>query len=167
MAKKSATMMEVSKKDQILTLVKLGVGGIEELAALTGSRPSYIASVLRDANLLQGYHDLYTSTERPMNVYSKYFTKKLGFKNVATAKRSIDYLDQLYAQFERIADRAGQHHTMLMALTMRNRAEWTGKEAESKVFGDWLQEKLSEPAAEPSRPRIIEHKKSPQRVHAK
>src|SRR5687768_8675796 len=118
MAKTKTHAIEISKKDQILTLVKLGVSTIEELVALTGSRPSYAASVLRDANLLQGYHDLYTSTERPMNVYSKYFTKKLGFKDVATARRSAHYLDQLYTQFERIGDRAGAHHAMLMALTM-------------------------------------------------
>jgi len=138
-----------SKKDQILSLFQeAGVHSIEELALLTDSRPSYIASVLREAGVLGGYFDLYTSSERPMNVYSRFFAKKLGFKDIATAERSVRYINTLYRQFERIGDRAGQHHALLMALTMRNRAAWSNKLAEAAVFARWLMPKLAIPHSE-------------------
>ncbi|MGH7928170.1 MAG: hypothetical protein ACREQV_10265 [Candidatus Binatia bacterium] len=131
-----------SKKEQVATLYQLGITGIDELASLTGARPSYVANVLRDANMLHGYFDLYTTTKQPMNVYSKYFREKLGFKNTATARRSVKYIDTLYKQFGRTGDRAGQHHAMFMALIMRNRALWSGKQAEASIFASWLIERL-------------------------
>jgi hypothetical protein len=125
-----------------------GVHNIDELAWLTSSRPSYIAQVLREAGVLGGYFDLYTSSERPMNVYSRFFAKKLGFKDMATAERSVRYIDTLYRQFEHIGDRAGQHHALLMALTMRNRAAWSNKLPEAAVFARWLVQNLATPQTE-------------------
>lgn len=133
----------ISKKEQVESLYCLGITAIEELASLTRSRPSYIANVLRERHLLAGYFDLYTSTERPMNVYSKFFAKKLGFKNTAVARRSVHCLETLYRQFERTGDRAGQHHTLLMGLTMRNRAVWGQKDHEADIFTTWLIKKLT------------------------
>jgi hypothetical protein len=46
-----------------------------------------------------------------MNVYSKNFAGKLGFKNVDVARRSVAVLDHFYTQYARTGDRAGQHHT--------------------------------------------------------
>ena len=105
---------------------------------LTTTRPSYVASVLQEAGLVDDYFDLYTSTAHPMNVYSRYFAGKLGFKDVATARRSVALIDRLHGQFALARDRAGQHHALLMALTMFNRARWTGKDDEAEVYRAWL-----------------------------
>lgn len=127
-----------SKKDQIISLYLSGVDDIEDLALLTDARPSYVSNVLQDENLLSGYFDLYTSTSEPMNVYSKYFAGRLGFKDVERARESVRLIDRLYRQFARNGDRAGQHHASMMALVMFNRARWTGKHEEADVFRQWL-----------------------------
>jgi hypothetical protein len=137
----------VSKKDQILTLYKAGITEVNDLAAITQSRPSYVAGVLEGAEHGGGYFDLYTTTAKPMNVYSKFFAGKLGFRDEAAARDSVHLIDTLYRQFELTGDRAGQHHALLMALTMFDRARLTGKEAEADVFRRWLRERLEEPAA--------------------
>jgi hypothetical protein len=134
----------VNKKDQILALFMSGIGEVGDLAMITGSRPSYVGSILQEAGLKPGYFDLYTSTSHPMNVYSKFFANKLGFKDVETARASLELIDRLYRQFEFAGDRAGQHHALTMALTMYNRARWTGKSAEAAIFREWLQACLQE-----------------------
>jgi hypothetical protein len=134
----------VNKKDQILALFMSGIGEVEDLAMITGSRPSYVGSILQEAGLKPGYFDLYTSTSHPMNVYSKFFAGKLGFKDEETARASLELIDRLYRQFEFAGDRAGQHHALTMGLTMYNRARWTGKSAEAAVFREWLQACLQE-----------------------
>ena len=60
-------------------------------------------------------------------------------------------IDHYYKQFAFAEDRAGQHHALMMALTMFDRARWTNKPAEADVFRRWLVERLEEPlpAAEP------------------
>ena len=135
----------VSKRDQILALFLSGIEGVEDLALLTQSRPSYVGEVLHEEGLSEDYFDLYTSTAHPMNVYSKYFAGKLGFKDVETAERSVDTIDRLYRQFGLARDRAGQHHALLMALTMYDRARWTGKRDEAEPFRRWLVAHLEEP----------------------
>jgi len=127
-----------TKKEQILSLYMAGIHEIEDLAMLTGVRPSYVGAVLKEANLRPEYFDLYTSTSHPMNVYSKFFAGRLGFKDVPTARRSVALIDRLYHQFGNVGDRAGQHHALLMALTMYNRARWTGKREEADVYRRWL-----------------------------
>lgn len=134
----------VSKKDQILSLYTSGLGDVEDIAMITGARPSYVASVLQESGLMSGYFDLYTTSSHPMNVYSKFFAGKLGFKDVETARQSVDLIDRLYNQFGLAGDRAGQHHAMTMALTMFDRARWTGKGEEADVFRHWLVSRLSE-----------------------
>ena len=137
----------VSKKDQILSLYTSGINDVEDLAMITGARPSYVGSVLQEAGLATGYFDLYTSTAHPMNVYSKFFAGKLGFKDEETARRSIELIDRLYRQFEFAGDRAGQHHALTMALVMFDRARWTGKGREADIFSEWLTARLQEAAA--------------------
>ena len=127
-----------SKKEQILSLYLSGITEVQDLAVITGARPSYVASVLQEEGEPTPYFDLYTSTSEPMNVYSKFFGGKLGFKDEETTRRSLELIDTLYRQFELAGDRAGQHHAMLMALTMFNRARWTGKEREAQMYGEWL-----------------------------
>jgi hypothetical protein len=135
-----------SKKDQIVSLFLSGMGEVEDIAVITGARPSYVASVLQEAGLHSGYFDLYTSTSQPQNVYSKFFAGKLGFKDVETAAESVALIDRLYRQFEFAGDRAGQHHALTMALTMFDRARWTGKGREAEVFLNWLTARLGEAA---------------------
>jgi len=133
-----------SKKDQIISLFTSGMGSVEDLAMITGSRPSYIASVLQSAGLMSGYFDLYTTTSHPMNVYSKFFAGKLGYKDEATARQSVGLIERYYRQFEMAGDRAGQHHALMMAMTMFNRARWTRKSSEAEIFRLWLLAKLAE-----------------------
>jgi hypothetical protein len=133
-----------TKKDQIVSLFLAGVDKIEDLAMITQSRPSYVASVLQASDLISGYFDLYTTTAHPMNVYSKFFAEKLGFRDADTAKESVKYIDRLYRSFERAGDRAGQHHALIMALTMFDRARWTGKSVEADLFRSWLVHRLGE-----------------------
>lgn len=134
-----------SKKDMILSLFKSGTSEIETISAISGAKPSYVGSVLQQAGLINNYFDLYTSTNYPMNVYSKYLRGKLGFKDVETARRSVRNLEQTYHYFEQQQDRAGQHHALEMALTMLDRARWTGKTEEAEIYRLWLFDKLSRP----------------------
>ena len=134
-----------SKKEMILSLYKRGTTEIEAIAALTGAKPSYIGSVLQREGLIDNYFDLYTSTAHPMNIYSKQFRGKLGFRDVLTARRSVRNLEEAYRNFEEKQDRAGQHHALEMGLTMLDRARWTGKLEEAEVYRRWLVNKLSRP----------------------
>ena len=134
-----------SKKDMILSLFENGTTEVETIAAISGAKPSYVGSVLHQAGLIDNYFDLYTSTNHPMNVYSKHFRGKLGFKNVETARRSVRNLEESYRYFEKLQDRAGQHHTLEMGLTMLDRARWTGKLEEAEVYRLWMVGKLSRP----------------------
>jgi hypothetical protein len=135
---------KVSRKDQIVALYLSGMNEIEDLAIITGARPSYVGSVLQESGLVKGYFDLYTSTAHPMNVYSKFFANKLGFKDEETARQSIELIDRLYRQFEYAQDRAGQHHALSMALVMFDRARWTGKGQEAGIFRQWMLDRLNE-----------------------
>ena len=127
-----------SRKEQILRLHESGITRVAEIAMLTGARPSYVASVLQTAGKLHGYFDLYTGSEEPMNVYSRYFEKKLGYRDVETARASVEHLEKMYREFERLKDRAGQHHALSMALTMCDRARFSDKRAEAAIFREWL-----------------------------
>ncbi len=135
----------LSKKDMILSLFANGTTEIEAIAAISGAKPSYVGSVLQQAKLIDNYFDLYTSTNYPMNIYSKHFRGKLGFKDVETARRSVRNLEESYRYFDKMQDRAGQHHTLEMGLTMLDRARWTGKFSEAEVYRLWIVNKLSKP----------------------
>ncbi len=134
-----------SKKDMILSLFNSGTKEIETISAISGAKPSYVGSVLQKEGLIDNYFDLYTSTAYPMNIYSKHFRGKLGFKDVFTAKRSVGNLEEAYRYFANNQDRAGQHHTLEMSLTMLDRARWTGKLEEAEIYRRWLVNKLSAP----------------------
>jgi hypothetical protein len=143
-----------SKKEQILSLFSSGIREVQDIALITHSRPSYVASVLTAEKLPIDYHDLYTTTSQPMNVYSKFFAGQLGFRDEQTARASVELIDHYYRQFALAEDRAGQHHALMMALTMFDRARWTNKPAEAEVFRRWLVDRLNEPLpAAPARGR--------------
>jgi hypothetical protein len=93
---------------------------------------------LQQAGHLDGYFDLYTTTGREQNVYTRYFRNVLHFRNPEAARESVARIDRLYNYFERLGDRAGQHQAMILALTGKNRARWSGKLEESQVFSEWL-----------------------------
>lgn len=57
------TTRRVSKKDQIISLYVSGMNEVEDLAIITGSRPSYVGSVLQEAGLISSYFDLYVRHE--------------------------------------------------------------------------------------------------------
>lgn len=151
--KEKETLM--SKKDMILSLFESGITEVEMIAAISGAKPSYVGSVLQREGLIDNYFDLYTSTAHPMNIYSKQFRGRLGFKDVSSAERSIDVLEGSYRYYDRSQDRAGQHHTLEMALTMLDRARWTGKMEEAEVYRRWLVGKLSTPLVETARPSAM------------
>ncbi len=136
-----------SKKEMILSLFNSGTKEVETIAAISGAKPSYVGSVLQKEGLIDNYFDLYTSTAHPQNVYSKYFVGKLGFKDIATTQRSVRALERAYLYFADRQDRAGQHHALEMALTMLDRARWTGKLEEAEIYRRWLVNKLSAPLA--------------------
>lgn len=127
-----------TKKAQILSLYKSGVTDVAQIVRRVMARPSYVAQVLQDAGLISGYFDLYTTTARDQNVYSRFFRNVLSFKNVAAARGSVEKIDRLYNYFERLGDRAGQHQAMVLALTGKNRARWSGKSEEAALFNEWL-----------------------------
>ena len=137
-----------SKKAAILSLYNSGTTDVEAIAAMSGAKPSYVGSVLHKEGLIDNYFDLYTSTNYPMNVYTKHFRGKLGFRDVLTARRSVRNLEDSYRYFADQQDRAGQHHTLEMALTMLDRARWTGKLEEAEIYRRWLVGKLSRPLVE-------------------
>lgn len=66
---KRSGAQRVNKKDQILALFVSGLGEVADLAMISGSRPSYVGSILQESGLKPGYFDLYTSTSHSMNVY--------------------------------------------------------------------------------------------------
>ena len=134
-----------NKKDMILSLYGAGITEIEAISAISGAKPSYVGSVLQREGLIDNYFDLYTSTAHPMNIYSKHFRGKLGFKNVEAAERGVEVLEDSYRYFDHMQDRAGQHHGLSLALTMFNRARWTNKIEEAEVYRRWLVGKISTP----------------------
>ena len=131
-------------KSRILKLYNQSTSDVLEIADELETRPSYVAAVLRTAGLTENYFDLYTSTQHPMNVYSYHFADRLRFKDTEVARDSIELIDEVYSLYEEDGDRAGQHHAMMMALVMANRARYSGKIDVARLFKGWLQERLDE-----------------------
>jgi hypothetical protein len=137
-AKGVSGQIKTSKKNRILDLFKSGVTDIGELAKSADTKPSYVASVLQTAGLITGYFDLYTTTALDQNLYSRFFRNALSYKTVELARESVARIARLYEYFERLGDRAGQHHAEVLALIGRNRARFSGKKEEARLFEDWL-----------------------------
>lgn len=133
---------QLTKKERVLELRRSGLTDLREISRVAETSTSYAASVLRDSGLLNNYADLYTSTSEPANVYSKLFKGKLGFKNMDFARASVDILNAAYHRFRRENDRPGQHHVLNLALTMLDRARWSGKDKEAGEFRHWLIDRL-------------------------
>jgi len=127
-----------TKKERILALYNAGLTDIAGIVRRVGARPSYVAQVLQQAGHLDGYFDLYTTTGREQNVYTRFFRNVLSFRTVEAARESVQKIERLYNYFERLGDRAGQHQAMVLALTGKNRARWSGKTEEAQIFSEWL-----------------------------
>jgi hypothetical protein len=132
------TIEHTSKKEQIIALYESGVTDIAQIVRRISARPSYVAQVLQSSGKINGYFDLYTTTAREQNVYSRFFRNVLQFKTVEAARESVEKIDRLFNYFERLGDRAGQHQAMVLALTGKNRARWSGKPDAAQVFDEWL-----------------------------
>jgi hypothetical protein len=65
-------------------------------------------------------------------------------------------LEESYRYFANNQDRAGQHHSLEMALTMLDRARWTGKLEEAEVYRRWLVGKLNYPLTTLSKAKNID-----------
>jgi hypothetical protein len=135
---------KITKKDRIQELWTAGEHDVWKIAKLSETKPSYAATVLQNAGLLKGYFDLYTTTSQEMNVYSQLFRGIMGFKDEATALRSMKWLHRIYCEFRESGDRAGQHHALATALTMYDRARWSNKRKEANIFRRWLISRLNE-----------------------
>jgi hypothetical protein len=133
-----ATYEAPTKKELILQLYEEGTTDVAELVRRVKARPSYVAQVLQQAGHLEGLFDLYATTGREQNVYTRYFRNVLAFRSVEAARESVQKIDRLYNYFERLGDRAGQHQATVLALLGKNRARWSGKVEESEVFSEWL-----------------------------
>ena len=137
-AEAAETVEARSKKERILALYEGGTTDIAEIVRQVSARPSYVAQVLQAAGHLTGYFDLYTTTGLEQNVYTRFFRNVLQFRTVEAAREAVKKIDRLYNYFERLGDRAGQHQAMVLALTGKNRARWSGKHDEAQVFSEWL-----------------------------
>lgn len=133
-----------SKKQQIVEAWTRGERDIWHLAEELHTQPSYIASTLQSNGFISGYYDLYTSSASPMNIYSVEFQGKMGFRDTQIARYSVYVLEELHRKFDESHDRAGQHHCLVTALTMYNRARFSGKLEEAKVFKKWFLSKMTE-----------------------
>src|ERR1051326_6907919 len=85
-----------TKKELILGLYEQGTTDIAEIVRKVKARPSYVAQVLQQAGHLDGYFDLYTTTGREQNVYSRFFRNVLAFRNVEAAGESVARIDPLF-----------------------------------------------------------------------
>ena len=145
------TSQKQTKKERILERFEQGITDVAKLADDADTTTSYVANVLQNkgggegTSALPAYFDLYTSTAKSMNVYARRFRGKMRFRDVEAATRSVRTLETAWVEFERERDRAGQHHAMVLAMIMANRARFSGKAAESAVFAEWLVSKLALP----------------------
>ncbi len=129
-------MKSLTKKELAVSMHASG-RTVEEIAQSLNCSPTYVANVLIATGKTSDYSDLYTSSIA-QNAYARMFRGVLRFKNVEAARESVERIDALFHQFGQERDRRGQHQAQLMALIGKNRAEGINKQAEAKVFSDWL-----------------------------
>ena len=143
-------MRHMTKKTLALSLHTAGYT-VEAIAQALDTSPSYIANVLAAAGKTSDYQDLYVSTAA-LSGYAKQFQGVLRFKDVESARKSVQRIDEMYRTFAQQRDRRGQHQAQLLALIGTNRAEGIGKYEEARVFADWLRAHLTVPPHDPTSP---------------
>lgn len=98
-SKEEQEYKQETKKDYILGLYKSGTTDVLVIAQMAKTKPSYVASVLQAAGLISGYTDLYTTPVSDQNIYSRFFRNILSFKDVVSARESVDRIDNFYRYF--------------------------------------------------------------------
>jgi hypothetical protein len=146
-------MRRLTKKMLALSLHAAGYT-VEESAQALDTSPSYVANVLAAAGQTPDYHDLYVSSTA-LSGYARQFQGVLRFKDVASARASVQRIDGLYRTFVQQNDRRGQHQAQLMALIGKNRAEGLGKYDEAQVFADWLMAHLAVQQPNSQQPAVL------------
>ena len=136
-------MQRITKKMLSRSLHAAGYT-VEEIAQALETNPSYVANVLAAAGQTPDYYDLYVSNAA-LGGYAKQFQGILRFKDVASARASVQRIDEMYRAFAQQNDRRGQHQAQMVALIGKNRAEGIGKYDEAQVFADWLIAHLAVP----------------------
>ena len=134
-------MKRITKKDLALSLHAAG-RSVEEIARALETHPSYIANVLASAGKSPDYTDLYVNTAA-QNGYARMFQGILRFRDMVSARESVERIDNMFNHFARQNDRRGMHQAQLLALTGKNRAEGIGKYAEAELFANWLAANLA------------------------
>jgi hypothetical protein len=140
-------MRRMTKKHLALALHAAG-STVEAIAQALDTSPSYVANVIAAAGQTPDYQDLYVSTAA-LHGYAKRFQGILRFKDVASARESVQRIDAMYRAFTQQGDRRGQHQAQLLALIGKNRAEGIGKYAEARIFAEWLIAHLAVPPSAP------------------
>ena len=143
-------MRRLTKKSLALSLHAAGYT-VEAIAQALDTSPSYIANALAAAGKTPDYHDLYVSTAA-LSGSAKQFQGVLRFKDVVSARQSVQRIDEMYHAFAQQRDRRGQHQAQVLALIGKNRAEGIGKYEEAEVFADWLRAHLAVPPHDPVPP---------------
>jgi hypothetical protein len=133
----------MTKKDQSLALFDEGVQDVETIAEMVGANPTYVATTLMGAGRSIEYQDLYTPS-RPRNRYGDDYSGVLRFKNEASARESVQRLEERYRFYREVGDRPGQYQARALALIGYDRAMGLGKTREARIFAEWLRETLEE-----------------------
>src|SRR5690242_5010146 len=100
-------MQRITKKDLALSLHAAG-RSVKEIAKALETHPSYIANVLAAAGKTPDYNDLYTSSTS-LPGPARMFQGVLRFRDIQTARESVERIDRLYEEFRAAGDRRGQH----------------------------------------------------------
>lgn len=130
----------MSKKELAADMYRKGLN-VEAIAGLLRADPSYVANALIERGFVPNYVDLYTSTG-PQNRYARMLEGVLQFRDLGSARASIQRIGELHGRFVEERDRRGVHQCEVLALIGKNRAEGIGKWAEAQVFADWLAARL-------------------------
>jgi len=140
-------MERVTKKGLAAGMYAKGLG-VDEIAALLHTAPSYVANSLIEQGVTPSYVDLYTSTG-PQNRYAARLSGALRFKDMEAARASVARINEVYEEYAARRDRCGMHQCEVVALTGKNRAEGIGKWREAQVFANWLADHLHVQQPEP------------------
>jgi hypothetical protein len=86
-----------------------------------------------------------------MNIYPSIFAaSSVSRRSDGAAKR--EKFGAVVSLFRQPARPRGQHHALEMALTMLDRARWTGKLEEAEIYRRWLVGKLNQPLGDNAKP---------------
>ncbi len=129
--------MRPTKKAQILAMYP-DTPDVEAIARVLDTSPTYVANTLMDAGHAVTYSDVFTSSRQPTNPYARELAGILRFKDLPTAAASVALLDEVHQHYAGRQDFRGIFQVQQLALLGKLRARALGKDAESRLFADWL-----------------------------